>query len=71
MDQATPNTMFSTATYRLTGCSVTQAVTWARDQCRGGFIVYVLVKSDDQVGAIRLEGVDPWQAQSENLLRKR
>ena len=64
LDQATPDTMFFTAAYRLTGCSVSQAVTWARDQRNGGFIVYVIVKSDDQTGAIRLEGADPWQAQA-------
>jgi hypothetical protein len=62
--EAAPTTMFSTATYRLTGCSVSQAVAWARDQHHGGFVVYVVVKSDDQLGAIRLEGVDPWQAQA-------
>ena len=64
VDQATPTTMFSTAMYRLTGCSVSQAVAWARDQRRGGFVVYVIARSDDRIGAIRLEGVDPWQAQA-------
>ena len=64
LDQVTPNTMLSTAMYRLTGCSASQAVTWARDQRSGGFVVYVVVKSDDRIGAIRLEGVDPWQAQA-------
>jgi hypothetical protein len=64
LDQATPNTMFSTAMYRLTGCSASQAVTWAHDQHSGGFVVYVIVQSDDRIGAIRLEGTDPWQAQA-------
>src|ERR1700753_1281229 len=64
VDQATPATMFSTAMYRLTGCSVSQAVAWARDQRSGGFVVYVIARSDDRIGAIRLEGVDPWQAQA-------
>jgi hypothetical protein len=64
LDQITPDTMFSTVAYRLTGCSVSQAVTWARDQRRGGFIVYVVVKSEGRIGAIRLEGVDPWPAQA-------
>jgi hypothetical protein len=31
--------------YRLTGCSASQAVTWARDQRSGGFVVYVIVQS--------------------------
>jgi hypothetical protein len=63
VDQATAETMYSTAMYRLTGCSVSQAIAWARGQRSGGFIVYVIVKSDNQTGAIRLEGVDPWEAQ--------
>src|ERR1700744_5466279 len=62
LDQATAATAFSTAAYRLTGCSVSQAVAWSRDQGSGGFVVYVVVRSAGEVGAIRVEGADPWQA---------
>lgn len=59
LDQATAETGFSTAMYRLNGCSVSEAVAWARSQQSGGYVLYVIVRSEKRVGAVRLEGVDP------------
>jgi hypothetical protein len=69
IEQATAEkSMFSTAMYRLTGCSVSEAVTWAQNNQRrehsDGYVLYVIARFNGRVGAVRLEGIDPWRPQA-------